>query len=340
MHFYYESFYSFVVYQRSFLNILILITTIMYPCQFHLLRYDLLTLTMTYSYHPQDVSRAANLLREGMVLDKVLQPHESHIPFILQFMVDYNLYGMGHIHVSKLKFRNPVPQRFSQKMTYGKGDKGEQIDETVPMVESKAAFCNSPIWQTSTIPDSWMWQVVSYPCSASDQECCLVNRQSTSELEGDAVVEEILNQQFKSYTSLSQTHSETKMVPSLVPIWEEFERSGMLGVAVPLDPGKPPPSDVLRTLCGGLEFRDLLMESSNDIECIDRSRRNASPEDYTNEPMSSSNANKLRLATHSSSPQGCSPNHYGNLFGSPKIPSDQPSQKSDVKVMTTYTAAH
>lgn len=31
---------------------------------------------------------------------------------------------------------------------------------------------------------------------------------------------EILNQQFKIYTSLSQTHSDVKMVQSLVPIWE------------------------------------------------------------------------------------------------------------------------
>lgn len=31
---------------------------------------------------------------------------------------------------------------------------------------------------------------------------------------------DILNQQFKMYTSLSQTHSDVKMVQSLVPIWE------------------------------------------------------------------------------------------------------------------------
>ena len=31
---------------------------------------------------------------------------------------------------------------------------------------------------------------------------------------------DILNQQFKNYSSLSQTRSEVKMVQSLVPIWE------------------------------------------------------------------------------------------------------------------------
>ncbi|KAB5524742.1 hypothetical protein DKX38_022491 [Salix brachista] len=33
-------------------------------------------------------------LKAGAVFDKSLQPHESHIPFILQFLVDYNLNGM------------------------------------------------------------------------------------------------------------------------------------------------------------------------------------------------------------------------------------------------------
>lgn len=62
-----------------------------------------------YLYYPQDVSRAANLLLAGAVLDKSLQPYESHIPFILQFLIDYNLYGMGHLHLSKVKFRHPIP---------------------------------------------------------------------------------------------------------------------------------------------------------------------------------------------------------------------------------------
>ena len=38
-------------------------------------------------------------------MNQVLQPHESHIPFPLQFMIDYNLFGMHHIHLSAVKFR-------------------------------------------------------------------------------------------------------------------------------------------------------------------------------------------------------------------------------------------
>ncbi len=38
-------------------------------------------------------------------MNEVLQPHESHVPFVLQFMIDHNLFGMNHIHLSDVKFR-------------------------------------------------------------------------------------------------------------------------------------------------------------------------------------------------------------------------------------------
>lgn len=53
------------------------------------------------------VCRLADLLVAGVVLNQVLQPHESHIPFILQFMMDHHLFGMNHIHLANLKFRLP-----------------------------------------------------------------------------------------------------------------------------------------------------------------------------------------------------------------------------------------
>lgn len=45
------------------------------------------------------------LFQNGMVLNQSLQPHEAHIPFILQFMIDYNLYGMSLINLKDVKFR-------------------------------------------------------------------------------------------------------------------------------------------------------------------------------------------------------------------------------------------
>uniref|UniRef100_A0A6P4FM18 DNA polymerase zeta catalytic subunit n=2 Tax=Drosophila rhopaloa TaxID=1041015 RepID=A0A6P4FM18_DRORH len=60
-----------------------------------------------YMFNPRFVRRAANLLQSGAILSKNFSPHESHVPYILQFMIDYNLYGMSYLHVplEVLKFR-------------------------------------------------------------------------------------------------------------------------------------------------------------------------------------------------------------------------------------------
>ncbi|CAN4108758.1 unnamed protein product [Withania somnifera] len=225
-----------------------------------------------YLYHPQDVSRAANLLLGGAVLDKSLQPHESHIPFLLQFLVDYNLYGMGHLHVSKMKFRNPIPDTFSpRKANYV--DRRRPSDMSTSMttefqvdLDGEACF-DTPIWISSTIPDNWMWKYSSQAGPSTDPDIPNIKRQSISELEGDAIVDAIMNQQLISYISPSQTCSQEKMVQSLIPIWEEeFARNGMHEVGLPCDPGKPLRADVLKTLSHGIGYEELLMELSNDVK--------------------------------------------------------------------------
>ncbi|KAH9689283.1 DNA polymerase zeta catalytic subunit [Citrus sinensis] len=172
-------------------------------------------------------------------------------------LVDYNLYGMGHLHLSKLKFRHPVPDAFfPRKFNYS----------------SKQASAD---FQLSNAFDG-----------PSDQNTLWIKHQSLSELEGDATVDDIVNQRLMMYTSLSQTRSDVKMVQSLVPIWEvcshpiyklfniqyiyplvnfttfqeEYERTGINEAVMAPDPGKPRPQDVLRTLSLGLEFENVLME--------------------------------------------------------------------------------
>ncbi|KAK6143919.1 hypothetical protein DH2020_024267 [Rehmannia glutinosa] len=222
-----------------------------------------------YFYYPQDVSRAADLLLTGAILDKTLQPYESHIPFLLQFLIDYNLYGMGHLHVSKVKFRYPVPDVFSQLKVRNQGKLRPLADDSTCM-EFQADLggnlrLNTPVWISSTIPDGWIWQFSPEPDSSTNEDIPLFRRQSTSELEGDAVVHDIINQQFISYASLSQAHSELKMVQSLIPIWEEeYDRNGV-PEAIPPDSEKPLPQDVLRILSDGVEF-EKFMEVRNETE--------------------------------------------------------------------------
>ncbi|KEF54958.1 DNA polymerase zeta subunit [Exophiala aquamarina CBS 119918] len=63
-----------------------------------------------YLLNPLHMTRLADLLREGAVMKRVLQPYESHMQYLAQWMCDYNLYGCGYIECAKVKFRGPVPQ--------------------------------------------------------------------------------------------------------------------------------------------------------------------------------------------------------------------------------------
>lgn len=58
-------------------------------------------------FNPRHVRKAAAMVQNGVILNKVFHPHESHVPYVQQFMIDYNLYGMSFVHVPVeiLKFR-------------------------------------------------------------------------------------------------------------------------------------------------------------------------------------------------------------------------------------------
>ncbi|XP_025268899.1 uncharacterized protein LOC105259473 [Camponotus floridanus] len=58
-----------------------------------------------YFYNPAIIKRTADLLQNGAILNQTLQPYEAHIPYILQFMIDYNLYGMNLINLNNIKYR-------------------------------------------------------------------------------------------------------------------------------------------------------------------------------------------------------------------------------------------
>ncbi|KAJ3664973.1 hypothetical protein Zmor_000501 [Zophobas morio] len=59
-----------------------------------------------FLFNPILVRKVANMLQSEVILGRLYQPHESHIPYILQFMIDYNLHGMSKILLSDVKFRD------------------------------------------------------------------------------------------------------------------------------------------------------------------------------------------------------------------------------------------
>ncbi|XP_076754833.1 DNA polymerase zeta catalytic subunit [Xylocopa sonorina] len=108
-----------------------------------------------YFYNPAIIKRAADLLQNGTILNQSLQPHEAHVPFILQFMIDYNLYGMSLINLRDIKFRQNVDKELKENFQ----------NESLNLFDSQKCL----------------------PAS--------ILRQSTCKLEVDALASEILNRQ-------------------------------------------------------------------------------------------------------------------------------------------------
>ncbi|KAB5546990.1 hypothetical protein GE09DRAFT_1129360 [Coniochaeta sp. 2T2.1] len=62
-----------------------------------------------YMLNPLVMTRLADMLHQGLIMNRKFQPYESHLQFLLQFMTDYNLYGCGYIETKNVAFRTPVP---------------------------------------------------------------------------------------------------------------------------------------------------------------------------------------------------------------------------------------
>ncbi|CAH8862649.1 unnamed protein product [Trichobilharzia szidati] len=58
-----------------------------------------------YLVDPAIVTVCSEILQSGAVLNRVFQTYETHIPYLLQFCVDYNLYGMNLLYAGYFKFR-------------------------------------------------------------------------------------------------------------------------------------------------------------------------------------------------------------------------------------------
>lgn len=58
---------------------------------------------------PKHKKRIGACLRAGLVMNTVFEVFEEHIPHMLQFMLDSNLYGCGWVEVADCRFRHPLP---------------------------------------------------------------------------------------------------------------------------------------------------------------------------------------------------------------------------------------
>lgn len=68
-------------------------------------------------YNPKHASKMSAMLASGSILGHKFSIFEAHIPYILQFLMDHNLVGMGYMNIKSCFFRSPLPVAFSEQAT-------------------------------------------------------------------------------------------------------------------------------------------------------------------------------------------------------------------------------
>ncbi|XP_058061131.1 DNA polymerase zeta catalytic subunit [Anopheles bellator] len=72
-----------------------------------------------HMYNPLLIRKATQLLMNGTILSTTFQVHETHVPYILQFFIDYNLYGMSFMHLQSKGLRQRKEANSSSKLAGG-----------------------------------------------------------------------------------------------------------------------------------------------------------------------------------------------------------------------------
>ncbi|XP_025150809.3 DNA polymerase zeta catalytic subunit isoform X4 [Bubalus bubalis] len=143
-----------------------------------------------YLYNPAMVKRICELLQSGAIMNKFYQPHEAHIPYLLQLFIDYNLYGMNLINLAAVKFRKARRKSDPLHLTGSCKDR----------LPGKNSLTGTLFrWEEGEIPSSLILEGVE--------------PQSTCELEVDAVAADILNR--------LDIEAQIGGNPGLQAIWED-----------------------------------------------------------------------------------------------------------------------
>ncbi|XP_078398731.1 DNA polymerase zeta catalytic subunit isoform X4 [Cetorhinus maximus] len=175
-----------------------------------------------YLYNPLMVKRVCELLQGGAIMNKSYQPYEAHLPYLLQLFIDHNLYGMNLIQLAAVKFRKtrrkgdqhgkcppekcPSEKAGSELSSTSSKDNEKSRKSPIstkpngsPTLTEKSFTCSFLRWEEDNIPSSLVLEDI--------------DRQSTCELEVDAVAADILNR--------SEVEAQIGRNPGLQAIWDD-----------------------------------------------------------------------------------------------------------------------
>ncbi|OQE23950.1 hypothetical protein PENFLA_c010G01476 [Penicillium flavigenum] len=163
-----------------------------------------------YLLNPFHMTRLVDLLHQGAVMKRPLQPYEAHMQYIPQWMCDYNLYGCAIMSCSQVKFRAPVPEYFElSNLAHRWHDR-------------------------SILPES----ILDHPALQKQSHCAL---------EVDVCVQDILNRLDVKERPLHHDFTELlkpvavneRLVPSVAGLWQDETRRRKKRMGI-TDPGSTP----------------------------------------------------------------------------------------------------
>ncbi|ORY74589.1 hypothetical protein BCR37DRAFT_384406 [Protomyces lactucae-debilis] len=163
---------------------------------------------------PKHMTRLADLLRQGSIFGGPCQPYESQLPYLIQFMIDYNLYGCAPVRCAHVAFRHPLPEPLSNTFS-SLGNTGQ----------SQHTLHGSETLHTGNIPKQHQLDPEHFP------------RQSHTTLEVDIATSQILNRlvlkQRILHKNLQAEHwTGGTTLPSLQELWhEEAARRESMGMS-------------------------------------------------------------------------------------------------------------
>lgn len=197
-----------------------------------------------YLTNPYEKQQILDLLQSGAIQGTRFQPFEAHLNFELQFLMDYNLYGMDWLHIDEgqplypLLFRLPLLD--DPKSSFAKEPSSLTIssDHIIYASKSNSSFNSNFVFTSRTIPAKFQ----------SDR----TPRDSYCELELDITGMSILNrldleernihidlesekETQRDILSNPERESKRKMVKSLDSIWkDEISRRKSRGIYEPI----------------------------------------------------------------------------------------------------------
>ncbi|KAI8060050.1 hypothetical protein BC940DRAFT_371596 [Gongronella butleri] len=192
------------------------------------------TFLKIYYINPADRHRIVEILTKGAIMNATFQPHEAHLSFELQFLLDYNLFGMDWLQLYAhaqpalpsgrpldlgTQFREPLLQEaksISFLSSFGTSGPFVASDDNASPQHTRF-----PRYTASTVPVHWL--------STED-------RDSFCELEIDTTAMMILNRlgvrerdlhhslHSDASSSSSSPTAASQLVPSLGAIWDDENR--------------------------------------------------------------------------------------------------------------------